>query len=483
MVRNSSERWQLAGVAVVAAGVGWLVPRIHPTVVIATFTVIVAFAAGAVIWGRVRAAQLAGLPQVDIPDDGAFRNPRNLLFAGLATSCWLQLRAGGVTLSDAIFAVALGLAAVEYVTTNARDRSLIPQGVWLGVLCYSVGGVASTMVYSTDKSSSYATIARVVYLILAWFWLAAVCLRTRQHIWTALKWWVVSAAVCGGWVLAQKYGHLPGDLLGGRYGGLSDHPNDLGELTACAFVPALALAYRDHRWIIAVAGVAVGLAFSGSIGGLIAAITGLAFGLCSRDLARPTLIALAIGASALVLASPLIGSSALTRFSTSTDAGAQYGQDTFQSRLLTYRLAWERIKANPFLGVGEDVPSSSILDAQTATSYQVHNLFLGRWYSSGIFGLVGVLMIVGSIGLLGWRLIIRSPDRYLAIALFAGYVAYLIDDMSEPSLYQRFSLVPALLMISLAAVAARAARPVRQDWPAPMTSPSESAVLATVAAV
>jgi hypothetical protein len=154
----------------------------------------------------------------------------------------------------------------------------------------------------------------------------------------------------------------------------------------------------------------------------------------------------------LILASPLVGSSAIARFSTATNSRAQYGQDTLASRIRTYERAWRRIRTEPFLGTGLDAQSAEIYDEQNRMYYPVHNLFLGRWYDSGLLGLAGILVLVGTLWRLGWLQVSSSVDRYLALALLAGFIAYIGDDMSEPSLYKRFSLVPALLIVALGRV-------------------------------
>jgi O-antigen ligase len=163
----------------------------------------------------------------------------------------------------------------------------------------------------------------------------------------------------------------------------------------------------------------------------------------------------------LLLISPLVGHSAITRFSAATTVGSAHNQDTLFIRIDTYKAAWQRIESEPFLGTGLDMESSSIYNDQTGVSYQVHNLFLGRWYDSGILGLIGIFLLVGSIGLAGWRLILKSPDRLLAITIFAAFIAYIGADMSEPSLYKRYSLVPALIIVALRAVAIRSTQTER----------------------
>ncbi len=215
--------------------------------------------------------------------------------------------------------------------------------------------------------------------------------------------------------MGQKYFGLPGGLDAGRFAGLSDHVNDLGALTACALVPALAIAYRQPRWSIAVLAIGGGLALSGSIGGGVAALAALAVGLTSRELTRPTLIVIVAGALALAVAGPLLGSTAISRFSTATNSQATNQQDTFNTRLRTYKAAWHRVVSDPLVGTGLDLTSARVYDPTNGTYYQVHNLFLGRLYDSGILGFAGIVVLVGVFGVVGWRSSFSRPtDTWLS---------------------------------------------------------------------
>jgi O-antigen ligase len=449
-----------------AAVVGAIAPSISSRAVIGLLVGVVAFSGGAMLWRRfsvlsrltVLREQTTLTSTSDIADDGRYRDPRLLLYLGLLTSCWLQLRVHGVTLSDALFGVATVWAFYDLAKSRERTPAL-PIAMWVGIGLFVAGGAISTAVNSLDRASSVGVIARVFYLIAAWFWLAATTLRTREHVWRALECWTVSAAVCGLWALGQKYGHLPGDVESGRFAGLSDGANDLGALCACALVPALALMYRRptrHRLTI-IAGIAVGLIISGSIGAGIAALVALLFGFVSRELTKVTAVTLAVGVLAMVFASPLIGYSAISRFSTSVSATALYNQNTLSTRVTGYEQAWEHFTHDPLLGTGLDLKSSELYDPSAQTYYQVHNLFIGALYEAGILGFCGVVVLMWSIGVAAWRLVLRSGDRLLALALMAGFIAYLGTEMSEPSLYKRYSLVPALLIMGYRAWTLRVA--------------------------
>ncbi len=468
-----------APIALLAISAGFAVSRASAA---ATLFVVGISLLLALIWGvrilTMRVPRTTGFPVEPTPDDGRFAAPRRLVYVGLAMSCLLRVRVHGLTVSDAVFALALLWAALEYLAGNERE-SILPQAVWVGIFLFVVGATASTVAHSRDVASSVGIILRVFYLVAAWLWLGGLCLRTRAHVWTALKCWVASAALCGAWAVGQRFAHLPGGVDAGRFAGLTDHVNDFGALTACAVVPALALAYRARLWIAPAVFIVGGLALSGSVGAGIAALLSLAVGLTSRELTRPTLVALVVGGLVLVVAGPLLGSTAIARFSTTTNSSAQFGQDTFDTRIRTYATAWRTIEHNPILGTGLDVASSDIYDPNTGTYYQVHNLFLGVLYEAGILGVAGIITVLAAFVRAAWALVRSSPDRYLAMALFAGLVAYIGTEMSEPSLYKRYSLVPVFLItalralthrLSFARVFDRASTPMARDHAPPTPS-------------
>jgi hypothetical protein len=455
-----SERQRLslwASIVVASIGAGFAVAEgPNETLLVCSAVLVIILLAGARTHiPRIPRFRIAAA-NADERDDGAFSTPRQLMYAGLLTSCLLKLRVHGVTLSDALFLLAFGLAVIESIQRRDHHRVLSDM-LWTGIAIFVTGGLISTLLRSADKLSSVGIIARVFYLIAAWLWTGAKSLRTREHLWIALKLWVASAAICGYWTVGQKYGGLPGSIDAGRFAGLADHVNDLGALAACAIVPALVLTWRDRRWGWGALGVAIGLFLSASVGGGIAALVALTVGLLSPDLTRPILVALTVGIIGVLLATPVVGTTAITRFGTTTNSSARFNQGTFAIRSRTYALAWDQIKRDPFVGTGLDTPSSELFDVRTETFYQVHNLFLGAWFEGGILGLIGILVLEAALLKAAWRQVKLGHDRLLSLALLSGFVAYLIDEMSEPALYKRYSLVPALLVVALGYQAQRSA--------------------------
>ena len=195
-------------------------------------------------------------PDVSVPDDAIdeeFAVPRRLYYGGVLMLGLLTLRVGGqVTFSDLLFLASFLFACAEFVILRRRVPMKLPFLLLIGVALFSLGGLLSTFEsYQTLKS--IAVVARLVFLTVFWFWLGTIVLRRRAHVTRAIGFWVVSAAICGSGAILQ---FLAGDIIpntsfeGGRATGFTPHPNDLGGLTAIAFVPALMLASRPRTGVV-----------------------------------------------------------------------------------------------------------------------------------------------------------------------------------------------------------------------------------------
>ena len=210
-----------------------------------------------------------------------------------------------------------------------------------------MGPLIATFTASNDPNASLAILARVVYLLVAWFWLGTVVLRTPANVRTAASCIVGSAAFCGAWAIGQKTGHLPFTAnVSGRVSGLTEHVNELGSLTAIAIVPALMLTRTRQEVVgfLAVGAIAAGLLLSGSIGAALAAVCALLVGVVSRDVARATLTVAVLSGVVLIYAATSggFGSSQFVRVSTATNASTGYGGAT----LYPYRDVQGRVAAH-----------------------------------------------------------------------------------------------------------------------------------------
>ena len=404
----------------------------------------------------------------DAAEEG-FDVPRRLYYGGVLLLGLVTLRVyGQVTLSDLLFLASFLFACAELVIVRRRVPVKLPFLLLIGVALFSLGGFLSTF-DSYEAFKSIAVIARLVFLAVFWLWLGTVVLRRHEHITRAISCWVLSAAICGGGAIIQL---LLGDVIpnasidGGRATGFTGHPNDLGALTAIAFVPALMLASRpriaaaSRAWFyLLLLLVAAGLILSVSIGALIAAACAVFVWLVFQRPSIHSVLALATLAACVValltLQSIRGAPDPLERFETATSTSSRAGVvqvGSVHQRIGTYRVAIERIEENPFVGVGLDLFSITRPFGVEAYEYDVHNLVIGLWYKTGLIGLVGMLLALFAILRSGWTAIsesISTSERRLAVALGSSVVAFVVFAMTAPILFTRLGWISAALVLAV----------------------------------
>lgn len=432
------------------------------------------------LWGA-RAFLLSPLPQESIREsavreDARLRTPRYVFYAGAASVGFLTFRpALAFTVSDWLFFLAFGLTCLVILTSGLERDYLVPSVIAVGVVVFAAGGIVSSY-NAVAPSESLLVVIRLLYLTLVWFWLATILLQTMRHVECAALAWVSSAALSSGGAIIQfLYGDvIPGGVVaGGRMTGFTEQFNQLGGLAATALVPALMFAVDGRRRADRVLGTAAtglivaGVLLSGSVGGLLSMSIGVVFWLALRGItARMFVIVLAAALAAVVLMSATGSTSSADplqriRRVTSAEEAARGTGGSVYTRVEGYQAAWERIVDQPFIGVGLDNVSSQ----QVLGSNLVHNLFINPWFAAGIFGFIGVVLVVG--GALGaGAQVVRSAsvaERPLATALLASVVSFVIFGMGEPILYVRFGWFAAMLLIVLRAQQRRTlGRPVHR---------------------
>jgi O-antigen/teichoic acid export membrane protein/O-antigen ligase len=414
--------------------------------------------------------------------DAEFRLSRRLYYLGLVLLGLLTFRVGGqVTYSDVVFLFSFVLACAELVVVRRRVAIRLPFLLLLGMSLFSFGGLLSTF-YASEALKSTAVIVRLIFLTVFWFWLGTVVLNRREHVTKASTLWVASAAICGGAAALQVLvgGTIPlaGTFEFGRATGFTTHPNELGGLTAIAFVPALMLAARHGIAVpsrllsyLLLLLVGAGLILSGSVGALIAAAAAtfvwFAF---QKTSVESILVFTAVGLSviAVVTVQAMRGApTPLERFDRVTNSSTTAGQGSgsLDSRIETYRVAAAAIKEHPWVGVGLDLVSVTKPFGIVSYEYDVHNLIVGTWYKTGLLGLAGMLLALIAVIRTGWTAILRSKseaEQMTAVALMSSVVAFIAFAMSEPVLFSRYGWISAALLFALRAVQQRESAFVRE---------------------
>ena len=328
----------------------------------------------------------------------------------------------------------------------------------IGLIIFSIGGIISSFTYKMPMESLIA-VFKYLYLIGIWFWLGTVILRNEKHIYTAIFLWSFSAAFTSAGAIAQL---VWGDIIPGvspavgRMTGLTEHVNDLGGVTCVVLMPALMLTshsaignFKKYCLYIITFLITAGLILSVSISGLIAALLSfLIFGIMSRTKLKKIAVFIIICAVSLLTVSFSLKHGGISILDRLTDVAEQkLYYETSASRLEVYRLAWNSISKNPLVGVGTG-PFAGI----TETGDVVHNFILLNWYESGVFGFIGIMIILIILTLIGVYVIRISKsesERLLSVSLFASYIAFLVIGMAQPIYFKRFGWISSALIMAL----------------------------------
>jgi O-antigen ligase len=396
--------------------------------------------------------------------DRLLRVPRILFYLGSLTLTQASWRpVAGLTVSEMLFLAALGAAAIAVLA--GRPSARVPKGLVIGVAVFVLGGAISS-IGAESQSSSVSQTLQGIYVMLLWVWTGATVLRTRSQIVTALGCWTFSSALNGFAALLQVSGAtwLGGALEGSRATGLTDHPNDLGAACAIALVPALMLATTRlpgrpwHlgalRWCL-LALTAIGVILSASVGAMLAGLIAILIWLLAPAVRAPgrvaVIAALAISVAGLTLAGGAV-TSPTKRVEEVTSNGVSSSSGSGTVRIKIIKRAWPRIESNPIVGKGLDSNglSVNVVNHGTVTRYQVHGGPISIWYQAGLFGLVGVLIVVWTLLQGAWRSLFSGDqiDLLIGLSILAALIAFLINALTTPFVFQQYGWFTAVMLIA-----------------------------------
>jgi O-antigen ligase len=121
-------------------------------------------------------------------------------------------------------------------------------------------------------------------------------------------------------------------------------------------------------------------------------------------------------------------------------------------RLKIVRRAWPRIESNPIVGRGLDSSglSVNVINHGTIVAYQVHGGPISIWYQAGIFGLVGVLIVVWTLLRGAWRTLGAGDqtDMLIGLSILAAFIAFLINAMTTPFVLQQYGWFTGVMLIA-----------------------------------
>jgi O-antigen ligase len=359
-------------------------------------------------------------------------------------SSTLPLGSFAYPLKFAMFGV-LALAAVPALVSVNRRHLPIPAGfttAFAATLALALGSFA----WSIDPSLTLARAASMVLLA------AAVCigvpLSLRDGDDVRRVYYVVGVTLGGVSVLGLLLGAIgvvDAFQSDGRYQGLLGNANTLGYFAATLLPPVVLLAAqqpagrRRRLLVLAAALTAMGIALSGSRGGTIASVVGIAAGLLSaqlggqaRSVRRVVLVAGSV-ALAAVLVFPLLGRSVRT---VGTGTQGFFVLGTGSNRTVSWRDAIPKILEDPILGHG--FGTTPILYPSLQSQLQgtilgaAHNGYIDSSLELGIGGAVIVLLLAGSGVVAAFHLGRGSGvDRMLGPILLAAIVGGMVESLVE----------------------------------------------------
>ena len=331
---------------------------------------------------------------------------------------------GGIPPTD-VFVIA---AIVHLAPTFVGNRLKVPTIYLLGLMLMSISSLIAVMVTGNLFVNAFYAVQWLFFvgalpLVIAWW-------RPHYKIVDVLCW-----SYLAGHLLSTLQAFAEGPVYGGRYDGLTHHPNAFGVagVTAIAITLYLVRHHKDVRARVVLAGfAATGLASIVMSGSRAAVVVLVVIILLVPIVERSALggIGLAFLASLGVISLPLIvgirgEGSAIGRLAGEGTASAS---DTVRDQALS--VGFDRLWSSPILGSGFDGVE------------QFHNVYLEAAVATGFVGLFAYFLVLYP---LARPLFSLHPMRRLT------YVVWVFMGVAPtfPGLWDRTMWVPA----SLAALA------------------------------
>lgn len=435
-----------------------------------------------------------------------------------------RLFGGNLGLSDFLYIAALLALVFDWLMSKESFFQFFPwHPFWIAGVLIFIGGIFSTLVAASPLGSLVTTL-KASFVFSLWMSMGiAMVLRygQTQRLVIALMalpffsasvsvWDELTGSVWGPTIsrwLGNRFENLNLEYLThvvGRHSGITQHPNIQSEITVVmiplALVPAI-FAWRAKNWMRALVLTFVALIFvtanflTGSVSGLICVTASLLIVLglgWLREFSRwvvPSIVAATIMLFLMLLAFSLeiIPFASLRDELIANPNVARAVAFTGPSRLELASEAASSITQNPLTGYGMDLLTGQAdIEPEDAPGYTVHTAILRSFYFGGVFVFLGVLYAYWRALGLSFVAMVRYLRGYrepLVLGLAISILAWVLNDLAQPSFYQRFTWMTAMLLYALLIRAAKrfnapskdasVARAVSQS-PAPQPSGASS---------
>lgn len=394
---------------------------------------------------------------------------------------------GGVSLLVALWAIEL------FVRPQIQIN--LTRLAWPALLI--LGAAALSLINAEDLALSLISFIGLIYFGVLGV-LIVNTIESESDIKVLLGALVLSASIASVYGLLQYYGKLPGPpgFVGGSSAMISTfgNPNYLAGFLAHLLVPAMVLSLvAQNRWarlalLIILMVMTAALVAADSIGAWLAALCATIFFFVGVLIFRLGAVLGARRAWAIAImfllaltvwlqAPPgplnaLVGRAAPREGSGPIEKVVQFFQDLWEknsgiARSWNWWIAYEMLKAHPFVGVGlgdykvefleykarfKETPLGQQYNFYLPRAIQAHNDYVQLIAELGLIGLLAVGFFMGRL-VTGAHTFVRSaesPERRLGVvALSAGLVAFLIDALVSFPLHLPASELNLVLLMSL----------------------------------
>jgi O-antigen ligase len=396
---------------------------------------------------------------------------------GIALMGFNRWRIADYPASDFVFVVVAAIIVMRLLT--GRSRTLAPAEsrhsstlIMIGSLIMLTAGALSSF-GAWNPLASVGVVLRLAWLTLIWFWVLRSIASTRE-VFNRLLWaWWVALILNAFITVTGELGltNFSAENIEGRQTGFYGHANDLaGFLLAGLPLVVFGVPRRDDGsthpliWrLVAIGLLGYAIATTGSMSAVAGAVVGIAVTVVvivvtrnpgRRRRRHPLLvmaITCAVGIGLVFLTSsdlPII--TRITEFA----QGGSGVNDSVEQRGVRNQYVLDRLDELLVIGIGLDHQSLGKIamlpeGPSSPDDIGVHNMYLKVFLESGLPGLIGLWVIVGTSLVQAWRLMLNTRNETLhttVAALFGSMVMINVFAMFQPTLYHRFYWLPIALV-------------------------------------
>ncbi|MEA4907697.1 MAG: O-antigen ligase family protein [Chloroflexi bacterium] len=393
----------------------------------------------------------------------------------------------GISIPDFLFLAALCAFVIEGLAKKKPLVEWMPvHALWIPAFLILIGGlVASVGAVSTRASFSVALKEWYVFSIWASM---GVIMAMRGESWNVITALILgalftSAIAVVDFIFGTNLGAMFVQTGTGeptifyyRVTGTLGHPNELGMFLAVVAPLVLdriiLLAHKSHPvygrilfYIFALGCMFVALVFTGSVTGYVgfgfSVVLVLAFHviIAGRNASwqpwlRLAMLGVLVATFFVVLLLSISDHYQIENRLEARNTMNRIVEITGPSRFVYLKEGIDYIASNPFWGAGMDQGGTSGLDASYfVTSYYIHNTLLESWLAGGLLVFLGTLWLYWITGITALRSVwrqLKNRSATMALGLSCSVFGWMLMDMAQPNIYQRYKWLVIALLIGLA---------------------------------